>query len=137
MTLSAHDVAKRFHEHCSSPDDFRSLEVVLADAGDDEELWDEVCDELPEKLNDWLYDEVDNASSSDQAFDAIQSVKEVADTFDLAISDLDLEDAEERADRIAHQEDAQAEMQEDDRAFHHHDERLESRAVDDILDSLK
>ncbi|WP_442507476.1 restriction endonuclease [Novipirellula sp. SH528] len=128
-------VRERLIEHCYFPEDFGA--VI--------ELFDENEEEEKEKLRDHFASTcigsvnsiVNQASTSDQAIDAIHELESVAVKLGFDTNDLGLDDLHEHVDMLSEQEDRQAEIHEEDWKFSRLDKSKESRAVDDILDSLR
>tara|TARA_A100001391_G_scaffold184234_1_gene151977 strand:- start:540 stop:794 length:255 start_codon:yes stop_codon:yes gene_type:complete len=72
-----------------------------------------------------------------QAQDAIHELENVAEQLGFDVEDLGLDHLHSKLDELIQHEDQQADMQEEEWHFARHHERLESRAIDDILDSIR
>ena len=135
--LSSKHVVDALLPTCCGPDDFVAIKRLLADDESREEELDVVRCKFEDEYWDWLHAELDDEKSSDQVDDAINAVVDAAKELRIEEDALDLYHAEDFRDRLVQFEDAQADMHKDKWRYQRHDELLQQKEVDNILDSLR
>jgi len=85
----------------------------------------------------WLDGAIEEANSSEEVRVSIDEVVQCAAALGVFESDLALDRAVKHAEEMADHEEAEASNQEDDRDLGGYTDSLESREVDEILDSLR
>ncbi len=136
-TLTIVDVAEQIVDVVSTPDEFTELNGALSNDEAGVDVRARLIEAFPAQIGDWLQSEVEVANSSEQINDAIHAAIEAGESLGLSESDLDLENAYERAETMSAQEDAEADSREDDWKMERHAERENEREIDDILNSLR
>lgn len=136
-TLSIRELAERIVDHCSDPEEFVALNRQLDQCTDADDLRERLHERFPNDVQQWLNEKVEEATTSDTINDAITAVTEAIGELGLSEDALELEGARDIAAKMSSHEDAEADMRRDDWRMDRYEEARESRAADDILDSLR
>jgi hypothetical protein len=136
-SLSTEEFVDLFVEHCAEPHEFIAMAQELAGCDGRNHLESRLRNSFPQRVKQWLDLEIENARSSQQINEAIDSVKRAARQLGLSENVVELSDAIDLATEYSNQEDADAERQQEDWQLERYEEELESKAIDDILDSVR
>jgi len=122
-------------ESCSSPNDFSSVVAMIDD--NDKAEHESLRERFFDKCRTFVESEVDSADTSDQAQQAIDEFVDTVGYLGLDPTDLEITYLEEQVGKLSYHEERKAELDEDERHFERLHDGVESREIDDILDSMR